>query len=352
MNNEVDNTQFEALKRDNKILQIGLNEMRDILEEKDKEITKAKEKLKKCEKAKKDQDIEIKKVNAHLKKCFDDIKEIEEENGKLKATNRLLKGNLEALEETLSEKHKKETGEYVQSLFSNKSSGYRRDTPAAESSPADGKKHICRACNHEEKTQKDLMEHIKNHSDKCKDCGTVFMNSAGLKRHMNLYHAQIGQKCSDCNYIAGSDGQLNNHIYFKHLERAEIPPETQVCRYFIMNSCRFGSNCRFRHIKICRFQNNCRWGSSCNFYHMPDNQVPSFRSQEQENWKTPCREFNEGRCMRPNCQFTHFLANRRFYQDRQRELLDTQWNQTTEEMNPMWWRQQRTQEMSQMWRPW
>ena len=115
---------------------------------------------------------------------------------------------------------------------------------------------------------------------------------------------------------------------FKHTERDNREEyRRQVCRYWERNSCRFGENCRFEHPIFCRYRENCRSPTNCSFYHAREEQNWC-RFQErcnrrekcqflhrQNSQKTPCKFFNEDRCSRPDCRFTHFLANRRYHQD-------------------------------------
>ena len=331
-----------ALKRDLKIIQKELNQTKNDLEKKDNELAGYKDKLRKIEKVKKDQDVELKKVRTHMQKCFDDIKEILEEKDKLKEENRLLKNNLEAIEA----KAASEDGEGIETLQANKNSGYKRDNPATEATNNEAKKHICSACKFEANSQKDIIDHIKNHKDKCKKCGTVFVNEEQLERHMNLYHRETGQQCEKCNYKTKFESQMKNHIYFKHSERWE---EENICKYFLRNSCRFGTSCKFIHPNLCRYQENCMWQSNCRFYHVENEQSQNSRhqnrwnkvnfSQEKIPEQTPCRYFNEGRCTRQDCRYTHFLANRRYHQDTR---LGGR-KQTKTEMRD---------HQERMWRPW
>ena len=119
----------------------------------------------------------------------------------------------------------------------------------------------------------------------CK-CGRVCQSGDQLRKHIKNEHEERIIQCDisdDCNYTASSEKQLLKHKEIDHIKK--------ICRFWIQNVCRFGSNCKFDHPVFCIYKENRCPNYGCQKYQGRERQKCRFQSS----------------CTRPDCWYSHQL---------------------------------------------
>ena len=168
---------------------------------------------------------------------------------------------------------------------------------------AQHQKHFCNKCGFVTESLSDLMSHLNdNHTNTssqtsqftCRKCTQTFATRANLNTHLNTHKVPNFCICDYCGFKAETIEALDIHIqsYHKIVRNKNINRVTNtnsasaqrnshtvntvsaqerlengLCRRWIEGNCRFNQNCRYTHIKICKFQERCRSPFDCQFYH-------------------------------------------------------------------------------------
>ena len=166
--------------------------------------------------------------------------------------------------------------------------------------------------------------------DKCSnenDCNVVDKNDLGDGSDRERRSRSDSRSCSrslsrDRSWRASKD----------EISRESRDNDKEVCRNFLNNRCNRGSSCKFEHPKdtkidhskrldarnrsrspistpgrahgiVCRdfMRNMCTRGDNCRFYH------PEKDEAKQKSWLTFCLDFQNGRCIRPDCRLVLLL---------------------------------------------
>ena len=288
----------KEMSDNNEDMKRQLEDTKKELVNKNKKLVECMEKLKKFKSLNTKQDAEIKSLNKHLRTSYKVIEKTEKINVDLRKERDLLQGINAAMKanKDIEEKTPK-TDEEVLRL--GKKSGHKRDSPASEAKKSEsGKNQTCKICNFESKSEEQLRGHMTGHPDICDVCGVIFGTAGLLRRHLRIHHSENTPeyKCNKCKYEAQSKAQLKKHIENNHTDICE-PEENkeEICKFWMRNSCMFGSQCKFKHPIACRYRQNCWYKESCKFYHVEFLEVDAPRRQ--------CK-FGE-RCSRPDCRYSH-----------------------------------------------
>ena len=163
----------------------------------------------------------------------------------------------------------------------------------------------CTSCGEKIESNEALEKHIRKvHAKKVKDatttkkgykfpclkCEFTCKREAVQKEHQKSKHSKTSIKCSQCDFTATSKDVMDKHMTIAMSHKRDTP-----CRFFLNNSCRKGTMCRFSHVvnknsinqqcqeyafckkfpscdmehnEICKFQQKCRKGSSCMYVHL------------------------------------------------------------------------------------
>ena len=116
----------------------------------------------------------------------------------------------------------------------------------------------------------------------------IFSSVKYFKEHIAAWHGvdkpTLG--CGHCDYMSDSEDNMNQHMTSKHVANMENV-EAPICWSYKQGNCRYGSLCKFRHVKSvksvetprnpghasehksCRNGINCRFLrlNRCNYYH-------------------------------------------------------------------------------------
>ena len=117
---------------------------------------------------------------------------------------------------------------------------------------------ICRICDQECESVKDLQEHKKaEHSTdgeyKCDECEQLFNSMHQLEKHEKS-HEKF--ECEDCDKIFSYEGLLERHMEAVHSDTNSII----FCHYYNNDKeCPFGDICIFEHDEA----ENCKYGKAC-----------------------------------------------------------------------------------------
>ena len=271
-------------------MNMEIRELNAKLQRTEKELDECRKELKTAKALKKKQADEIKKYREDKKDCQEKVHNKTEEKEILTKENKLLKETVKANNELIRDMEKR-----AKNLTEDNHE--KMDETEEKSRPV--KK--CNMCDFRANTEQQMNSHATIHHVKCNLCATVFGVQDELIEHLNEYHGDPRQTCKVCSYRAASDRHLAEHMDSQHDKDIRIQA---VCKYWLRNSCWAGSDCRFKHPKVCRFQENCRNGQlNCRFYH-----------DQKDKTKIQCRFQN--RCAKPDCKLSHpFLDSRQFSLD-------------------------------------
>ena len=239
-----------------------------VLEKKNRDLEKNLKDIKNdrsaIDKAKKEAYVKVSKYsteNTELKSKLTEYKKHEASNLELLKINNGLKRKVAELEKRNPVNDDVDNLEEIQVLAQNRTSGHRRDTPAAPPRPAPvpaaGSQHRPSVfpcpwakCNYKTHVENRLQGHIEwQHKEKCDICARSFEKAAALRAHLRDAHHKVKgtmKQCTICQFSALNDRHLRRHTTLHHKDQKK---ETNTCKYWIRGNCRRGLSCQFEHPK-------------------------------------------------------------------------------------------------------
>ncbi|KAK3099473.1 hypothetical protein FSP39_004994 [Pinctada imbricata] len=98
----------------------------------------------------------------------------------------------------------------------------------------EARKHKCNLCDRRYKLKRDLVRHMKVHSEDnpfvCNICGLVYMYKSVLIQHIAKHSAEKKHKCTLCEERFFNDGDLQTHVQKKHPEVR--PFQCDICKKY------------------------------------------------------------------------------------------------------------------------
>ena len=156
-------------------------------------------------------------------------------------------------------------------------------------------KHPCDKCKFIAQSISELVNHsVEKHANQgprfdhhCWHCNTMFTSREHLNSHINTHHRPERFCCDYCGLKFESFATLDNHIQHFHKITSQQatanfvrPRSVQIatpssrqrlengyCKSWNEGHCRYNAQCKYAHVKPCKFQERCRSKEDCQFYH-------------------------------------------------------------------------------------
>ena len=177
--------------------------------------------------------------------------------------------------------------------------GARATDPDQRCTEKEGAQFECPICGITRKTKSKIEKHMSCHdSDEedssflCGDCSYQAMNRDQLLEHLENRHDK--HICNSCNIACKSKNELKKHIEENHKSH-------KPCRNYATNSCEYGAECRFRHIKLRENEHKCY---KCG---VRTATIKDLMMHIREiHGSQPCLRFAKGECDRKTrCWYSH-----------------------------------------------
>ena len=163
---------------------------------------------------------------------------------------------------------------------------HKKDKHKKESNTPRRLIYKCDECEFEAENNASFNTHIRNEHKsilyKCEECDFEDNDKQKLMDHKRSNHKQNSRdvKCDECDFSTDSKETLRQHMKVAMGHKVK-----RTCKYFLNNTCKFGSMCRYLHTT----NMNSQYGSQKKQLVQPNKQ---------------CKFY--GRCSKfPNCGFAH-----------------------------------------------
>ena len=242
--------------------------LKNVVEEKDKAITKLKTKHSEEVKELKKQQIQ---TTENLRSTVMEREVLRENDRILLNTFDMMKQYIKQMKEQYSNNAVVDVGKYDKCQKCEYTAKTPTEIAQHMSTKHTDKYFSCERCKFVTETEKNLAEHIKNEHEaarfiKCKSCDFESESADNLREHERSHVKETLYECEVCQFDSIIRANIEAHMKTYHSPKSGAFHKR--CINWNQGYCSLGMECNFSHEEIpaCRYQERCK-NSRCPFYH-------------------------------------------------------------------------------------